>query len=579
MLGAGATPALLAQIPIAEAPTQDEQAMSALAIDYWDAYLRNHPTYATFAGDNRFNGNLEDLGPKARATELAEIREFRRRIQAIDPAGLKEENKITPIILSQLLDFDEGISSHSFYQWRIDHIDGPQSWMIQILNFTPLKTEEDAMALTARFKAYPYFFEQYMANLNEGLKNRRAAPRIAVERTIKQIEEMLAKTPEDSPFGLKIKTMPKELAAKHHDRAMTAVNQTVWPSLQKFLNFLKNDYLANSRNDDVGIGAINGGQEAYEFLIRYHTTSPHKAQELHQAGLEELNTIHQEMDALAKKLGFKGNVEQFMDKVRSDPKNFFKHREEVTASAKKNLALANAKLPQFFRTLPKTPCEVRVIEDYREKDAPAAFYYQPDQNGKRPGIYYINTYNPASRPRYTMTALAVHEAMPGHHLQIALSLEATNLPLFRRNRDFTAFTEGWGLYAERLAQDMGLYQTDMDHLGMLTYQAWRASRLVIDTGIHAMGWSRDKAIDFLKKNAPLMDEEIVNEVDRYIVWPGQALAYKVGQREILALRAQAQQRLGEKFDLREFHDVVLRNGSIPLPMLRQMVEDWLKSKV
>lgn len=579
VLGVAINPSLShAQIPADQAPTKSQAALTALGNDYWDAFLRNNPTYATFIGDERFNGNLEDLSERARQTELAEIREFRRRLKAIDPTGYAPQDLVTAEILAAFLDFDEGMRSHNFHEWNIDHIQGPQSWFMQILNFTPLKTERHGMDLTARWKALPHYFDQYQNNLRAGLQNKRVTPRIAVERTIKQLDALLAKSPEESPFGQKIKTLPKELTAQHQTRLTQALRQNVWPALQNFNAFLKNEYLEKSRKEKVGIYETEGGPQAYAFLIRYHTTSTFTASDLHQTGLQEVASIRSEMEELAKKMGHQGDLEEFLAKVRSDPKNFFEKREEITASAKKYFSLASLKLPAFFRVLPKIPCEVKAIEDYREKDAVGAFYYQPDEQGKRPGIYYINTYDPPSRPRYTMAALAVHEAVPGHHLQIALSLEAKNLPAFRRLRDSTAFTEGWGLYTERLAEEMGLYLNDRDRLGMLTYQIWRASRLVVDTGIHAMGWSRQKAIDYLKSNAPLKDEEVINEIDRYIIWPGQALAYKTGQREIQALRRQAESHLGKKFDIREFHDIVLQNGSIPLPLLRQLVQYWLKSK-
>lgn len=359
---------------------------------------------------------------------------------------------------------------------------------------------------------------------------------------------------------------------------MAAISTQVYPALERLVQFLKDDYLPQSRAQAVGLSSLPNGKEAYRFLIRFHTTTDYTAEKLHAVGLEELKKIQQEMQAVAAKLGHKGELAAFMARARSDPKNFFSTRDEIVASAKKNVEAAYQQLPKFFLSLPQIYCDVLPIEDYREKDAVAAFYYQPDQDGKRPGIYYINTYNPPSRTRYTMAALAAHEAVPGHHLQIATALEAKELPEFRRQRDFTAFTEGWGLYSERLAEEMGFYPDPMSRFGMLTYQAWRACRLVVDTGIHAMGWSREKAIEFMKTNAPLSEEEIINEVDRYIIWPGQALAYKVGQMEIESLRAYAKTKLGEKFDLREFHDVLLKNGSIPLPTTRELIERWVQER-
>jgi prolyl oligopeptidase len=335
------------------------------------------------------------------------------------------------------------------------------------------------------------------------------------------------------------------------------------------LQFLEADYLPKSRSRDVGLWALPGGAEAYKFRIKLHTTTDLTAEQIHKIGLEELRSIQDEMRKIAK-----GDLKAYMEKLKKDPKNFFSSREDLLESARRELAKADAKLPQWFKRLPKTQCEVKAIEDYREKDSVAAFYYQPDEKLTRKGIFYANTYDAGARPRFNMPALAVHEAVPGHHLQIALALEIPGLPRFRRQAGFTAFIEGWGLYSERLGDEMGLYEDDLSRFGMLTYQAWRACRLVVDTGLHAMKWTREQAIAFFMENVTMTETEVLNEVDRYIIWPGQALAYMIGKREILALREEARAKMGPRFDIKEFHDLVLRNGAIPLFTLRRLVHDW-----
>jgi prolyl oligopeptidase len=380
--------------------------------------------------------------------------------------------------------------------------------------------------------------------------------RQATERVIAQLREMLGTPEEKSPFATRPVYLP-------------AIRDSVYPAFRKMLQYLETEYLPRTRARDVGLWALPGGLEAYRFRIRQHTTTSLTAEEIHQIGLDELRGIQAEMASIAK-----GDVKAFMRSLRQDPRNFYTSREDLLESARREVAKATERLPKWFKRLPRNECEVKAIEDYREKDAPGAFYYPPDENLTRRGIYYANTYKPESRPRYTMPALAVHEAVPGHHLQIAFALEMQDLPRFRRNAGFTAFVEGWGLYSERLGDEMGLYEDDLSRFGMLTYQAWRASRLVVDTGIHALRWTRDQAIEFLMDNLALSETEVLNEVDRYIIWPGQALAYMIGKREILALREEARKAMGPRFDIREFHDVVLRNGALPLTTLRRLVREW-----
>jgi uncharacterized protein (DUF885 family) len=302
------------------------------------------------------------------------------------------------------------------------------------------------------------------------------------------------------------------------------------------------------------------------------------ADELHRIGLEEIEVLRDEMTQIARRAGHAGDLENFLESVRKDPENFFKTREEVLKNAELLVGRSTEKLPEWFGALPKTALVVKPIEEFQEKNDAAARYFQPPTDLARPGVYYINTYKPESRPRFSMASLAAHEGVPGHHLQIALALENAGLPQFRRSAGFTAYIEGWALYAERLGDEMGLYPDDLSRLGMLSDQALRAARLVVDTGIHAKDWPRDRAIEFMRSNTPMSQEEIEAEVDRYTVWPGQALAYKVGQREIMALRDEARSRTGRRFDIKAFHDAVLRHGPLPLPVLRESVLEAFPAK-
>jgi uncharacterized protein (DUF885 family) len=352
-----------------------------------------------------------------------------------------------------------------------------------------------------------------------------------------------------------------------------AVQTKVYPCLRSYSRFLKEEYLRRAQNNaKPGLCHLPGGEAAYDFCVRRRTTLEKSSKEIHKTGLEELRKIHEEMAQTARRMGFKTGLPETFDRLRRDPSNFFAKREEILAVTRKWVEKTKKRLPEFFGKLPKTGLEVRPTEAYLERNDPAARYLEPPEDLSRPGIYYVNTFEPKSRPRFSLPAMTAHEGLPGHHLQIALALEARNLPAFQRGGRFTAFIEGWALYAERLADEMGLYEDDMQRLGMLTEQAWRAVRLVVDTGIHALGWSRQKAIKFMKDSLPLAESEIITEVDRYIIWPGQALAYMMGKLEIEALRREVTAKSGKNFDLRAFHDKVLENGPLPLKVLREVVK-------
>jgi len=529
------------------------ETLRTLGDDYWEWTLREFPTYATYLGDFRYNDRLTDLSETARERRRRDVQGLLERLGRVDAKALSEAEQVTADILR--LKFEEALEDdrHKFWQWNVDQMDGPQADFPQIMNYHP---PTDEAGLVARFRAFPAYIDQYLDNLRAGVREGRTAMRVAVERVIGQLKGLLATAPEKSPFAAK-------------PIFVEPVRESIYPAYRKMLEYLEGEYLAKARTRDVGLWALPGGAEAYRFRIRHHTTTTLTAEEIHRVGLEELRSIHGEMRRIAK-----GDLKQFMDRLKSDPRNFFATREEVLASARRELERATAKLPQFFRRLPRTACEVKPIEDYREKDSVAAFYYAPDEKLTRKGVYYANTYRPESRPRFNMPALSVHEAVPGHHLQIALAMELEDLPKFRRHTHFTAFVEGWGLYSERLGDEMGLYEDDLARFGMLTYQAWRAARLVVDTGLHALRWTREQAIAFFTENVTLSETELLNEIDRYIIWPGQALAYMVGKREIMALREEARKAMGPKFDLRDFHDVVLRNGAIPLSTLRRRVREW-----
>ena len=415
----------------------------------------------------------------------------------------------------------------------VDQLDGPQVWLLDLVNWHPTDTPEHVEQLIARFAAFGKFMDDYLDNLRDGVRDGRTAPTIAVERVLAQLRALLATDAAESPLTAPatVEGQSAQLAA----RLLRSVSETVYPAYQRMLVFLEG-YLEHNARREPGVWAVTDGQEIYRLLARQHTTTELTPDELHQIGLDDLQQIHLEMQAIMRRRGVEGaTIRQFTEQLTRDPDNLPSSREELIRISEALLAQAQAALPRAFGRLPEMAIQVKAVEDFRERDAPAAFYFQGTSDGSRPATFYINTFEPASRPKHTLPALAFHEGVPGHHLQVALAQEADGLPAFRRFSAgwlSNAFVEGWALYTERLADELGLYPDDLARFGMLGYQAWRACRLVVDTGLHHLRWSRQQAIEFFYDNVGLTERETANEVDRYIVWPGQALAYKVGQREI-----------------------------------------------
>ena len=547
-------------------------ALTAAGDAYWQWVLATEPTWATYLTDPRYNDQLPRVGPADVDRQVSELRALKAKTEAIDPAGLDDADRVTRSILNHLLASQIEERELKFHQWNVDQMMGPQVWLLELLNYHPFRIEKDVLDLIVRFQTFPRYIDEHLANLREGMEQGRVAPRIAVARVVGQLQAILATPPEKSPLAIALDKRPATAAALDN-RILESIRGAVYPAYAKYLAFLTTEYMAKAR-EEVGVWATANGDAAYAFRVRHHTTTNLTPDQLHEIGRQELASILAEMETIARTMGHAGDVKSFFAKLMADRRNFWSTREEIIAHFERILAKCDAALPKAFGRLPKTKCIIKSIEEYREKDCVAAFYYQPPEDLSRPGIFYANTYQPQTRLKCNNAALTVHEAVPGHHLQIAISVEMQGLPPFRRHGMFTAFVEGWALYTERLADEMGLYENDLERFGMLTYQAWRACRLVVATGLHSKKWTRQQAIDFFKTNIALGDTEVVNEVDRYIIWPGQALAYKVGQREISRLRAEAKKAMGAAFDLRGFHDEVLRHGALPLTTLEETVRRW-----
>jgi uncharacterized protein (DUF885 family) len=540
-----------------------------LARDFWEGVLRRGPTLATFFGDYRYNDRLADVGPAARANERIELSAVVARLDPLRDAALDIEDRITWDMLRLAAQAGLDALRYRLDELAIDQMDGPQVWLPELLNWHPTDTPRHVEELISRYQAFGTFMDQYLANLRDGIHDGRTAPTIAVERVIGQLRALLSVSPDQSSLSSPASDLSEPLATG----VRTAVATVVYPAFDRMLTFL-DDYLVRHARTDPGIWAVSDGDAIYALLARQHTTTELSPSELHRIGLEDLGAIHGEMRAIMARGGAAGlSIRAFGEHLIHDPANLPTSREEILQRAEELLAKAQAALPRAFGRLPRLPVVVKAIEEFRERDAPAAFYYQASADGTRPATFYMNTFEPLSRPKHTLPALAFHEGVPGHHLQIALGQESTNLPEFRRLSAGwlgNAFVEGWALYSERLADELGLYEGDLARYGMLGYQAWRACRLVVDTGLHHLRWTRQQAIEFFYNNAGLTERETLNEIDRYIVWPGQALGYKIGQREIESLRREVSDRQGDSFDLRAFHDAILAHAAIPLSTLRSI---------
>jgi Uncharacterized protein conserved in bacteria len=403
-----------------------------------------------------------------------------------------------------------------------------------------------------------------------------------MERIPDQIAAQVVDDPEQSPFYIPFQTMPAEVPPATQERlraeARTAVGEVVVPAYRRLGGFFTERYLPATRSS-VGAWDLPDGEAWYAFQARTETTTDMTPEEIHQIGLSEVARIQAEMDKIIDEVGFSGTYAEFVDFLRTDPRFYYTDGQELLEGYRAITKRIDPQLVELFGKLPRLPYGVKAIPDIAAPDTTTAYYQRGADDGSRAGMVFVNLYKPEVRPKYEMEALMIHEGVPGHHLQIALAMELGDLPDFRRHARFTAFVEGWGLYSESLGAELGLYQDPYSRFGQLTYEMWRAIRLVVDTGLHSKRWSRDQAIDYFKQHAARTEHDIVNEVDRYIAWPGQALAYKIGELKITELRQRARERLGDRFDIRAFHDTVLGSGAVPLDILEHNVDAWIEQKL
>ena len=551
--------------------------IASLADEYWQHELRTSPTTAMLMGHHEHSDQMEDLSRGAEDDAIAAYDDFAARAKAIDRNALDKAESVTRSVLIEEATAKAGELRSRMAEFDVNPSMGIHVVLPQIVGQITLPGADEADAVVAKWGKINETFQQAVHRLRQGLTLDRTPPRISVEKSIAQIDNYLAIDIDDDPF---IQVTPPseftdEQTAAWRDRLRQQVVDSIRPGYELYRTALIDEVLPKSRPPErTGLCWLPDGQEVYEKAVRRHTTMHLTAHEVHEVGLEVIDRLADEYRFMgARALGLT-DLAQIYHQLRNDAELRFDTAEEIVAAAEGAMQRAKDAITRWFGILPEAPCVMVEIPELGAESAPLAFYLPPAVDGSRPGSYFINTTQPNTRTRYEAEALAFHEAIPGHHLQIAIAQELPDVPDFQKNALITAYVEGWGLYTERLCDEMGLYSGELERMGMLSFDSWRACRLVVDTGMHGLGWSRREAIDYMTANSPQAHNNIESEIDRYIGWPGQALAYMIGRREIMRLRSMAQQEMGDRFDIKGFHDVVLGSGAVPLPTLAELVSDW-----
>ncbi len=543
----------------------------------WERELSEDPESASRLGDPRYNARWSDRSLAAIEQSNKQDIALLEALERIDAAQLSAADQLNRELFRRKYRGAVDEWHYRAFLRPLDQRGGAQS-LHQLAEVLPFRDRGDYAEWIARLRTIDVRLEQTTELLRMGIAEGNVQPRVIMERIPEQIRRQIVDDPAASPFFTPFLRMPEIIDAVERDRlteqALTAISRVVVPAYRRFLDFFEQRYLPATRAS-VGIDDTPAGSDWYRNRVRWFTTTDTSAAEIHELGLAEVRRIRGAMLELIEQTGFEGGFDDFLTFLRTDPRFRYRDAEELFRAYVVMAKRIDPLLTGFFGKLPRTPYGVRAIPAETAPDTTTAYYQPPAVDGSRAGFYYVNLYRPEERPTYEIPVLTVHEAVPGHHLQIALAMEQTDLPKFRRDLEATAYVEGWALYSESLGEEMGLYDDPYDRFGQLTYEMWRAVRLVVDTGLHARQWTREQAIAFFRSHAPKSELDIVNEIDRYIAMPGQALAYKIGELKLRELRARAAARLGERFDLRQFHDVVLGTGAVPLDVLEQTVDAWI----
>ena len=560
------------------ADTAEDQKLNAFFQEEWEWTLKQNPIYATLQGDLRYNDQIGDNSLAGILKQQEHSRETLKKLQTFDRSKLSSPNQLNYDLFLDQTQAEVTGQQFPSYLMPVTQLGGLQQDAPQLAHFFPFDNTKEYEDYLSRLEKFPAAIDNAILLLKRGLQEKITPPKITLRDVGDQIKAQIVQNPEDSSFYDPFKKFPDTVASADQEQlrnaARTVLSQKVIPAYQRMYDYWIKDYSPNTR-ESIGISALPNGAKWYAYLTHYHTTTDLTPEQIHQLGLSEVKRIRAEMEKDIQDSGFKGSFDDWMKFLRTDPQFFYTKPEDLVNGYRDICKKIDPELPHLFGKLPRNSYGVREIPAFSAPSQTTAYYNEGNLRAGRPGWYFVNTYKLNTRPKWEMEVLSSHEAVPGHHLQISLAQELENVPKFRTVSSYTAFVEGWGLYSESLGNEMGLYKDPYSKFGQLTYEMWRAVRLVVDTGIHTMGWDRQKAIDYFKANAPKQESEIIVEIDRYIVNPGQALAYKIGELKIKELRKYASDQLGDRFSIRDFHDHVLGNGAVPMPILEKQIKDWV----
>jgi len=566
-------------------PAEKAAQLKQLYADYWEANLKLNPLIATFTGDPRYNAELPDFSSAAYRDQMKQFTaDWLKKVESVGSQGLTGQDLLSYEIFVE--DAKDTLESFKFPDWQmpVTQMRSTATLAVQLGSGTgaqPFKTVKDYDDWLKRAGRLPVLLDTEIANMREGMAADVVMPRALMEKVIPQFDALVKDKPEESLFWGPIERMPKDFSDADRKRLTEAfrklIVEQINPAYKKQRDFIADEYLPKTR-DSVGLDKLPNGTAWYAFNARQSTTTDKTPAEIHDIGLREVARIHDEIRKVMAEVKFEGSLQDFFKFMQTDKRFSFKSQEDLLKHYRALEAKINQKIPEQFSLTPKAPFEIRPIEPFREKSAAGGEYMIPSEDGSRPGIFYVNTYDLPTRKTWDAEDLYLHEAIPGHHFQLALQIELKDMPAFRRWGGETAFAEGWGLYAESLGKDLGVYTDPYDYFGYLQNELWRAIRLVTDTGLHSKGWTRDQVIKYMLDNSAESETQATAEAERYIAWPAQALAYKIGELKIQELRAKAEKTLGPKFDIREFHAEVLKDGSVPLDVLEGKIDRWIAAQ-
>ncbi|MCP4459116.1 MAG: DUF885 domain-containing protein [Cytophagales bacterium] len=562
--------------------TTEDKRLNDLFEAYTSWQYESSPLEATYRGNNDYNDSWGDFSPSGNQKYLEESEQFYKAKESFDKEWLNGDNRLNYDIYNRIVESFHDLNGQFDEQYFIiEQQGGVHLYLPSILQLMPKNSEEDFNDMLVRLSKIPQVFVDIQATLEEAIQKDIMMPRNTLAQVPAQLKSLMSDNPTESAFYSNFSDIPEDTGVEDpkqlQKQAQETITEEVNPALEKFMKFIETQYIPNCR-ETYGLSELPNGEEWYNQRIKSYTTTNMTAIEIHELGVSEVARINAEMLEIKDRVNFKGSLEEFNEFLRTDSQFYFDTPDELLKEYRDICKRVDAELVKLFGHLPRLPYGVKAIPSYSEQTATTAYYNQGSIDNGIPGYFFANTYNLKSRPKWEMEALSIHEAVPGHHLQIAIAQELENVPVFRTNSTFTGFVEGWGLYSESLGPELGMYTDPYSKYGQLTYEMWRAIRLVVDTGIHAFGWSREEAIAYFTANSSKSEHDITVEIDRYIAWPGQALAYKIGELKIKELRKRAKDTLGDEFDIREFHDQVLGGGAVPLDILESNIDRWVKSK-